>query len=216
MMLILLIIVSAALAIAGAGARDNVIWLHYVCKPLTTILIFYLAFRATSVNPPYRRAILTGIIFSLLGDIFLMLPATVVKPGFLLGLGSFLCAHICFLRALTSDHRFFSRPLIFLGIGTLGAANLFVLWPGLSTDLRVPVVIYVTCLLCMTAQAITRHLSIQTSASKWAMAGGILFMLSDTLLAYNKFYTPLPQASLLILATYYAALSLIARSVNRS
>ncbi|MCU6432190.1 lysoplasmalogenase [Undibacterium sp. Jales W-56] len=213
-MLPFLIIISAALAIAGAGAQDSAIWLHYVCKPLTTLLIFWLAYRASNFTPPYRTAILTGIVLSLFGDIFLMLPVTLLKSGFLLGLGSFLCAHLCFLRALTSDTRWFSRPLIFLMVGLLGAFNLSVLWLGLAADLRIPVVVYVACLLCMTSQAISRHLSLQTTASKLAMCGGVIFMLSDTLLAYNQFYTPLPQASLLILATYYAALSQLARSVN--
>jgi uncharacterized membrane protein YhhN len=38
-------------------------------------------------------------------------------------------------------------------------------------------------------------------------------MISDTILAYNRFYTPIPASALWILGTYYTALLLIARSV---
>ncbi|MEB0231721.1 lysoplasmalogenase [Undibacterium sp. 10I3] len=214
-----LIVLAAALAIFGAaeqitGQTDHLIWLHYAFKPLTTLLIFWVAFGVRHFNVRYRKAILIGILFSLMGDVFLMLPLTLFKSGFLLGLASFLLAHLCFLRAFISDTRLVSRPWIFLVIGMIGVINLIILWPGIPGELRVPVVVYVVCLLCMTSQALARHLVLKTKASKLAMAGGLAFMLSDTLLAYNKFNAPLPHAALLILATYYLALYLIAPSVK--
>ena len=217
MPLTLLTAICACLALYGSGAQDATIWLHYLFKPLTTLLMLCLAWNSRpAFSARYRSAIMLGIVFSLAGDIFLMLPRTALAAGFLFGLGSFLCAHLCFLRAFCSDSRLFARPVIFLVIGALGAANLFILWLGLSSSLRLPVVAYIICLLGMTAQAITRHQILQTSASKIAATGGLLFMLSDTLLAYNRFYTPLPYSAVFILGTYYPALWCIASSVKAS
>ncbi|MBC3920707.1 lysoplasmalogenase [Undibacterium sp. CY18W] len=215
-----LIVLFAVLAIAGAelgGSMDGAQFLHYAFKPLTTLSIFFLALRAQpAINVRYRQAILVGILFSLLGDIFLMLPVSLLPQGFLLGLLSFLFAHLCFLRALCSDTSFFAKPLVFAALAALGAAHLFVLWPGLPPAMRIPVVAYVCLLLAMCAQAISRGISLRTVDSRLAMSGGICFMLSDTILAYNKFYTPIPHSPLLILASYYLALWLIARSVQAS
>lgn len=90
------IVASAALAIVGAevaGLRG----LHYVFKPLTTLLIVAMALRLSSTGPAgYRRLIVIGLLLSTLGDVFLMLPF----DGFVFGLGSFLLAHIAYLVAL--------------------------------------------------------------------------------------------------------------------
>ncbi|MES2071330.1 MAG: lysoplasmalogenase [Pseudomonadota bacterium] len=211
----LLIAMCGGLTLFGSGAQDNTIWLHYFFKPLTTLLIFSVAWQGRPpVSARYRSAVLLGMLCSLAGDIFLMLPRSVLAGGFLFGLASFLCAHLCFLRALTSDSRLFAKPTVFLLIGTLGALNLLILWPGLSAGLRLPVLAYVACLLTMSAQAVTRHACLRTPTSRMAAVGGLLFMLSDTLLAYNRFYTQLPYSALLILGSYYPALWCIANSVK--
>ncbi len=214
------IFISAALTIAGAEWGKEISgaqYLHYVFKPLTTLAIFFFAWRSKVViSRSYQLAVLTGIICSLTGDIFLMLPGSVFRHGFLCGLLSFLLAHLCFLRALISDSRFAGRPLAFVGIAALGAINLWILWPGLPAALRIPVVTYVCLLLCMTAQAISRGLQLRSLSGRLALIGGMCFMLSDTLLAYNRFYTPITHSPLLILSSYYLALWLIAASVTSS
>ncbi|MFZ6780960.1 lysoplasmalogenase [Undibacterium sp. Ji83W] len=215
-----LIFIFAALAIAGAewGKEiDSAQYLHYIFKPLTTLAIFFFAWRSKPViSATYQKAILAGIIFSLIGDIFLMLPGTVFHHGFLCGLLSFLLAHICFLRALISDSRFAGKPLAFVCIAALGIINLLILWPGLPTALQIPVIAYVSLLLCMTAQAISRGLQLRSMSGHLALIGGLCFMLSDTLLAYNRFYAPIAHSPLLILSSYYLALWLIAASVTSS
>lgn len=208
------IAISALLAMIGAGASDATIWLHYVFKPLTTALIFVAAwFTPIPVGARYRRAVLTGIGLSLCGDIFLMLPRSLISIGFVLGLATFLVAHLFFLRALSTDARLFGKPLIFLLLGTFGAINLMFLWPGIGAGLKLPVVVYVACLLAMSSQALTRYFCIGSAGSRLAAMGGLFFVASDLLLAYNKFYTPIPVSAFWILGTYYPALWLIAQSV---
>lgn len=210
----LAVAVAAALAIAGALATPGLLWLHYLCKPLATILVFVAVLQVRSPSSEvYRRAILAGLTWSLAGDVALMLPADVLASGFLIGLGSFLVAHVFFLRAFLRDARLFGARWVPLVLIAACALNLAILWPGLAPELRGPVIAYMLCLVAMSAQAVSRALALRTRESALAAAGGLLFVLSDTLLAYDRFHAPLAAAPLLILATYYGALWLIASSV---
>ena len=209
------IALAALGAIISAGAEGNLIWLHYICKPLATLLILASVWRAGNApSARYRQAIMIGIAFSACGDIFLMLPESLMPSGFLFGLGSFLIAHLFFLRALTADAKWFGKRLVLPAFAAVGAINLAILWPGLTTDLRVPVLVYVTCLIAMTSQAVSRFLTVRTIASGFAAFGGVIFLLSDTLIAYNRFHARIIFASTCILVTYYAALWLIAKSAR--
>lgn len=216
-------LIFAILAIAGAelakvsDSAQAPHYIHYLFKPLTTISIFFLVLCASPTpKPVYRRAILAGIACSLTGDVLLMLPDSLLASGFLLGLLAFLCAHVCFLRALVSDCRFAGKVPVFVFIAVLGAVNLWVLWPGLPATMRLPVIVYVSLLLSMTAQAVSRGMTLRTSDSRLALAGGLSFMVSDCLLAYNRFYAPIPHSPVLVLGSYYLALWLIACSVRSS
>ena len=50
----------------------------------------------------------------------------------------------------------------------------------------------------------------QRAATLLRAAGATAFLLSDTILAWNRFRTPLPRGDLLVMITYYAAVFLIA------
>jgi len=209
--------VAAAGAILGAvlasPAADGWRLLHWLCKPLATVLIFALAWHARPVlSTRYRRRILAGIACSLLGDVLLMLPQDLFVPG----LVAFLCGHLCFIAAFLDDSRFGARPGWLLASLAYGALNLYLLWDSIGAALRVPVIVYVVVLASMGGQALgrARPLARHGSAHR-AAVGALLFMLSDTLLAWNRFHAALPLASLWVLSTYYLALWWIARSVQR-
>ena len=207
------VLVCAALTIAGHYASGDWRWLHYLFKPLTTALIFAAAFRANDhVDERYRTAVLAGIAFSLIGDVFLMLD----DRFFVVGLLCFLVAHVCYLVAFTTQCQLGVRRLPFLVLGVIGLANLATLWPSLAGGLRIPVVVYVAMLVAMASQAVARALRFRTSSSRVASLGGVLFLASDTVLAHNKFGAPFRSATLLVLATYYAAQWAIAQSVRES
>ncbi|WP_430392232.1 lysoplasmalogenase [Dyella sp. 20L07] len=214
----LAIVLAAVAAIVGSifGATDGWLWLHWICKPLTTLLILWLAWHTLApVSAGYRRWIVIGMVFSLAGDIFLMLPQDAFVPG----LVAFLIAHACFIRALLDDTRFAARPWALLACLGYGALNLWALWPSVPSALHLPVVVYVAVLACMAGQAVARawwHVrDALAKPAQWAMAGALLFMLSDTLLAWNRFRVVIPLSALWVLATYYAALWCLARSVRR-
>jgi uncharacterized membrane protein YhhN len=208
------LVVSALLAIAGSTLGGDVVWLQYVFKPATDLLILVAVWRVVEPgNAAYRHAILAGLLLSLIGDVLLMLPKTVLGLGFEYGLGSFLFAHLFFLRAYTRDASLFGKPGPLLFLLTLCAGNLLVLWPSIAPALHLPILAYMMCLVGMCAQSASRALSLRTKASRTAACGALAFLLSDILFAYNQFHAPVPASALLILGSYYLAIYWIALSV---
>ena len=216
------ILIAAIGAIVGASLSeewsiDGGRWLYWLCKPLATALIFVLAWRVVEpVSPVYRRWILAGIAFSWVGDVFLMLS----PPWFVAGLLGFLLAHLCFIAAFLSDKPLLARPLpwlLCLGYGVFAA---WLLWPGLASVLRVAVPLYIAVLATMGGQAVGRALWLRSRpdarapAARLAAIGALVFMLSDSLLAWNRFMAPLPWSAAGVLGTYYVAMWLIGRSVD--
>jgi alkylglycerol monooxygenase len=84
------------------------------------------------------------------------------------------------------------------------------LFDGLSPVLRIAVGAYVVVIALLAAQAIGRAMVLRDSSSSAVAVGALVFRLSDSLLATNKFAFPLPMAQFWILATYYVAQILIA------
>src|SRR5262245_17045588 len=183
--------------------------LVYIFKPLATILILALALSLRSSSARYKRAIIVGLLCSLAGDIFLMLPGDL----FLQGLISFLLAHVCYLIAFTVDAPLMSRKLPYLAFALLAGVVLVFLWPGVPAALRIPVIIYVALLATMAAQAAVRWRLHPSRETAYAALGGALFVASDAMLACNRFGFPFAASTAMILATYYAAQFLIAKSV---
>ena len=193
-------LLSAALAIAAAPWALDERALAFVFKPLATVLIIALAWGRGEGQPVLRRWVIAGLVLSLAGDVALLWP----REGFLPGLVSFLLAHIAYLVAFTRARRFAARLLPFVAYAVVAGGLLAVLWPGVPSPLRLPVLLYVLALASMAAQAAVLWRLGLPRAGVLAL-GGALFVLSDALLAFNRFHTPLPMASLWILASYWSA-----------
>jgi sterol desaturase/sphingolipid hydroxylase (fatty acid hydroxylase superfamily)/uncharacterized membrane protein YhhN len=217
----LLIINSAALATA-TGAL-GLTPLHMVFKPLTMVLALLWVLNApASIEAPaphkislHQLLLLIALLASLAGDTLLMLPGNFFIPG----LVAFLSAHLSYIVLLqrsTPNREWFPSRQALLGTLGFGALMYALLWPGLPGPvLRVAVACYVVIIALMAAQAIGRAVRCRDHASVAVACGACLFMLSDSLLALNKFVQPLPLAGLWILSSYYAAQVLIARHILR-
>ena len=209
------ILLAATAAIIGASLDGDGRWLHWVAKPLTTLLIAAIVWRATSAPSGYRRALLLGMGFSCIGDIALMLPFDAFVPGLI----AFLLAHICYIVAFRTGFRA-GKGLVLAGalLTLFAGINLAGLWPLLPGDLRIPVVVYVVVLAVMATLALARAWSPNSTGTApgahWAAIGAVLFVISDCTLAWDRFGGGLPLASLCVLATYYAAQYCIARSAS--
>jgi uncharacterized membrane protein YhhN len=142
-----------------------------------------------------------------LGDVFLMLP----RDRFLLGLVSFLAAHVAYILAFTSGVPLGGPPPVLLALVTAAALLVWRVWPSLG-PLRIPVLGYTATILLMVWQAWGRHHLVPGPATAFAAVGATLFMTSDALLALNRFWRPLPLGQALIISTYVGAQALIALS----
>ncbi|WP_181178966.1 lysoplasmalogenase [Methylibium rhizosphaerae] len=204
-------ITCASLTVLGneTGAR----WLAFVFKPLATVLVIAHAAGSTGDTGVRRRWVLAGLVLSLAGDVALLWP----QQGFLPGLVAFLLAHLCYLVAFTRGVRLAAQPLAFAAYALVAGAVLSFLWPGVPAPLQLPVLAYVVALAAMAAQAACWWWHARGSGldarARLAALGGALFVLSDALLATDKFQGPLPHASVWVLSTYWLAQWLIASSL---
>ncbi len=207
-----LLIESAALSTASStlGLQQ----FYFVFKPLTMLVaITYVAFRASRAGGITRfdALLMAALATSLVGDVFLMLPGNYFIPG----LAAFLVGHLFYTKLFRQGLSWFPSRLAVAATLGFGAAMVAWLWAGLSGPvLKVAVAAYVSVIALMAAQAIGRA-TVQRDAASTAVAiGACVFMLSDSLIAINRFVQPLPLASLWVLSTYYLAQILIARNAG--
>jgi uncharacterized membrane protein YhhN len=154
-----------------------------------------------------------GLVFSMAGDIFLMLP----REQFIAGLVSFLLAHLFYLAGFTSAWPPLNLlSLILALIVAITAAQIYRrVAGGLAASgqsgLKMPVLIYTIVISLMMLSALLTLLRPDwlPAPALIASAGAVLFFLSDTFLAWNKFVTPLPYGKLRVIITYHIGQILI-------
>jgi len=203
----LLILISAILAIVldGIGSVG-----FFVFKPLTTILILLLpTLYQDSEAKIYVKSIVFGLVFCLFGDAFLLF-----NSYFLFGLGSFLIGHLFFLYAFVKRQGWQKRYGIGLFLVILAIGICWLIQDKLNT-LLIPVLLYMLVIVLMSWQGWGLALNSKTKNLRSLGLGVSLFMFSDTLIAFDKFYIPFSYSGLLILATYWIAIYIIALSGTR-
>lgn len=204
-LLVLLAALSTATSVFELSAP------HFVFKPLTLLVaIFVVAARAysTGAGVRFNLYLLAALVASLAGDVFLMLPGNY----FIAGLASFLVAHLFYIALFRQGVPWFpSQRALGLTLGLGGTMYAWV-WGGLTDPvLRVAVAAYVSVIALMVAQAMGRALVLRDASATAVGVGAGVFMLSDSLIAINRFVQPLPLVSLSVLASYYTAQILIVR-----
>ena len=181
----------------------------YIFKPLTILLIISLCIlQSPVISAFYKYCILIGLIVSLFSDIFLMLPTKKIYQG----MAGFLVAHICYTLAFTSDTGFNFNPFIFIPLVITGIFFLKILMPHTGSK-TVAIIFYTIAISTMFWQALERMSVSQSPSSTLALIGATLFIVSDSIWAYNQFVKKFNSAQLIILSTYYLAQWFIAFSV---
>lgn len=209
-LLILSAVLVAVLATRAHYLDEDRRWQIYVFKPLATLLILALALSQASVRGDYQYLIAAGLLFSTAGDVFLMLP----RDRFVAGLASFLVAHLCYIGAFSIGVPFGAAPLLWLPYFAAGGVVVALVWPGLKPALRAPVVVYVVVIAAMAGQASERWHGMGGTAALLAALGAGLFVVSDAVLAIDRFRWKFRAARAVTLATYWSAQLLIALSVS--
>ena len=184
----------------------------YVFKPLTMVLLLLIAVFAVRENASvYGLAIIAGIVFSLVGDIALMLP----KKQIVIGMGAFLVAHVAYIISFSSG------TVVITSVWLLIPFLLYVIVMGWAVlphagKLKFPVGIYEVAIMVMAWRALERMVQTGNTDAALAFAGAILFVISDSLWACNFIIKRCKGAQVLILGTYYLAQWLIVLSSSSS
>ncbi len=187
--------------------------LYLVTKPLLMILLagYFLSIVGKKLST-IKILILLALLGSWFGDTFLMFQEE-SSIFFILGLSSFLIAHVAYIYGFNAFKREGSVRVVF-GISAIfilySALLLFVLWPSLG-GMKIPVILYALVLTIMGIMGVVKNLK----QNNWVVIGVGLFIISDSLLAYNKFVNPIIASRFIIMITYILAQFLIIKGVSQ-
>ena len=187
-------------------------WLALLLKPLPALALAAVAWRA---GGPAPRRLAAGLLLAAAGDALLLSAAA---PAFLAGMGCFAAMHVCYILAYTklTPTRPKPRPLV-NAVLTIAVAFTVVTLAPHAGSLALPLAIYSVLLATMVLFALDLVGRVNRAGALAVAAGALLFMLSDTLLAFSMFYPRFvlqgPAAAVAVLATYYPAQVLIALGV---
>ncbi len=177
--------------------------LEYVAKPATTALLGAAAVALQPEDPTQRAWFVAALVLSLAGDVFLMLP----RDAFVPGLASFLLGHVAYIVGLAREAddvtAWVVLPVVLavlVGSRVVRAVD--------DRTLRGPVVAYMVVITAMACVA--------SATGDWrAFAGALVFMASDSMIAWNRFVRSFPYARLAIMSSYHLAQALLVLSLLR-
>jgi uncharacterized membrane protein YhhN len=178
----------------------------WLAKPLASAAFLWAALAWGALGSPFGRWLLLGLAACALGDVLLIPRAAprALRAGMLaFGAGHALFA-VAFLR-----HGVSGAAAAWTGVAVLllGAAVARWLWPRLGPDDRLAVGLYLGVIAFMGTCA---GGALARGAPWAAVAGALLFALSDLAVAQDRFVAPSFTSTLWGLPTYYAAQLLLA------
>ena len=202
----------------------GIAFLVWAVKPLLMPILAYWYYTSSQKGKfIFDKLILAAFGFSWLGDIFLMPNFIDPSIGFLLGLGSFLLAHIMYLVAflktnIKASSIYKSRPHLALPFVLFGLSLVLYLKRAAHPDfvpMEIPVMVYASVIMLMVLAGIGRYNKVQQKSFSWVVIGALLFMFSDTLIALSRFSDIFEQqqflARLLIMPLYVVGQYLIGK-----
>jgi len=181
--------------------------LEYLTKPAVMVCLFGWLYFSTGLQGLTFWFGL-GVLFSLAGDVFLMFEQ---ERWFLFGLVAFLLAHISYLGGFQNELREFgfwqAVLLVILAVSAVRLMRRIVasMRAGGQRRLVAPVILYGVVITAMLYAAMTTLSNPQwkAGASLLVSVGAFLFYLSDIILAWNKFVSPIHNGRIFNIAAYH-------------
>jgi uncharacterized membrane protein YhhN len=174
---------------------------EYVAKPLTMVVLIATALALDVGDDGAARAFfVAGLTLSLAGDVFLMLPDR--ERWFVFGLGAFLLGHLAYVPGLwllgvSAPWLVAGLVLVLVGVATVGRRIVRGVGER-EPRLVAPVTAYIAVISAMVVSAVG-------TASPFAIAGALLFYVSDSLIAVTNFIQDHPMGRLAVMVTYHLA-----------
>lgn len=191
--------------------------LRYITKPLLMpLLVVYFVFATNTFTHSFKKWVILALLFSWLGDILLMFESLHAN-FFIFGLIAFLLAHMFYIvlfDKIRVKAGIKQSLLPLLPIAVYYVLLISLLQPHLG-GMQKPVSIYGLIISIMLSFAIDLWRLKNKLAANLIISGAILFIVSDSLLAINKFYNQFEYAGVAVMLTYGVAQLLITRGVTR-
>jgi len=208
---------AAILAVHIVGIAIDSSLIESITKPMLLICLMFFFIQHSQTFPgSLRVTIIMALLLSWLGDVLLMFQ---VKDElfFLLGLGAFLLAHIAyivFLHKVRVRESIRSNAWFLLLIVAYYSLLLSFLSPYLG-DMKLAVRIYGLVISFMFLLALHMIFLANRHAGRLLVSGATLFVISDSVLAINKFYQSFEGSGIIIMFTYgLAQLFLVLGALN--
>jgi len=180
--------------------------LEYLSKPSVMLLLLAWLWQVGGLRG-WTLWFAAGIILSLAGDLFLMLP----RGLFIAGLVSFFLAHLAYIAGLNPTLPPITPATLALAailgiiVGQVYARISKGLAGAEAHALAIPVSAYSIVLTLMVLSAV-----LTLFRPEWyrphaliVSCGAVVFLISDSLLAWDRFVAPLPHAPLQVMLTYH-------------
>lgn len=203
----------ALLAAAGliavvdwVSVARSVRWLEYATKPAFMLGLIALALALHPASSTERAFFIAALALGLLSDVFLMLP----RDMFLAGLAAALVEHLAYIAGFLARDTNLGLLVAAFVIAVISVA---VFLPPIVRSLRRlhpklvgPVIAYVVVFVVMVTRA-------GGTGSLVALAGALLFLYSDALLAWNRFVQPLRWGRVMNVVPYHVGEALLVLSL---
>ena len=180
-----------------------------IAKPmlLTLLAVVYLV----SVKKPILWYVV-GMFFCFIGDVLLMFEGA---NFFIFGLSAFLLAHVVYIK-ITSN--FLQRDLTVRMISSafpfvfFFGILMYLIYPNLG-EMLIPVAVYGIVISTFGSIAFLNYREEKSTENLWLFIGAAIFILSDSLIALNKFYETNEIYGVSIMVTYILAQFLICKAM---
>lgn len=207
--------IPAAVAIGLAGICAVTDWravadenrrLEYWAKPAVMVSLIAAALLIEAPSEVVRAWFVAALVFSLAGDVFLMLE----REQFVAGLAAFLIAHIAYAGGLVAAGLGIGGAALGAALTTGGAIAFGRTIVGAvrrrSPRLATPVTAYMIAISGMVVASFG-------TGNAVAIVGALLFYASDATLGWNRFVEPIRHGRLAVIVTYHAGQTLLVASL---
>ena len=184
--------------------NDTLTW---YLKPFLIPFLFYAVVKSELFDT--KKWLLSALLFSWIGDCILMFSYK-GELYFIFGLVAFLVAHILFIVLFTQQTLVsisFKKPLFWVGFicATIYLISILsLLLPSLG-NFKFPVIGYALTITIMLKTALKGSFDWEGNSKYTVLIGATFFVISDSILAMNKFHAPIPLATFWIMLTYLIA-----------
>ncbi len=162
--------------------------LDFILKPLPIWMIAYYTWFKQ------KKLLTFGLLWGSLGDIFL-----INEEFFIPGLLAFLIGHLHYIIYFGKNFKIQNKGFILSFLILMGSLTTsFYIIPNINESLKYNIIIYISIITIMSIST-----TFYINFNYFAIIGSVLFLISDSIIAINKFVSLIPFAHTIIMISYY-------------